>query len=261
MRKLTIIFLFLMVNVWFALGWTPPSPITPPDTIPDAVANMNMGILGGSVPAAGGSVPDILNETWDGAVSCMGGVDTCDNGWTKYEESGTLNADATAPALSGFSGECLNVTSSGSGGGKAIFDLGSAHAITYSRTIFNVDSWSNESGNWLLKMGPDGLASVACGLYLSIDGVGTLELKLMVNDAEVDVTTAISLDTSYRVEIMCNNTAGTWEWYINGASEGSGSDDPSADVQDIELGPIYHNTIDIDIDNFAIDSSAYTGAP
>ena len=52
MRKLTIIFLFLMVNVWFALGWTPPSPITPPDTIPDAVANMNFGILGGNVPAA-----------------------------------------------------------------------------------------------------------------------------------------------------------------------------------------------------------------
>ena len=52
MRKLTIIFLFLMVNVWFALGWTPPSPITPPDTIPDAVANMNFGIVGGSVPAA-----------------------------------------------------------------------------------------------------------------------------------------------------------------------------------------------------------------
>ena len=52
MRKLTIIFLFLMVNVWLALGWTPPSPITPPDTIPDAVANMNMGILSGSVPVA-----------------------------------------------------------------------------------------------------------------------------------------------------------------------------------------------------------------
>ena len=50
MRKLTIIFLFLMVNVWFALGWTPPSPITPPDTIPDAVANMNLGIVGGNVP-------------------------------------------------------------------------------------------------------------------------------------------------------------------------------------------------------------------
>ena len=51
MRKLTIIFLFLAVNVWFALGWTPPSPITPPNTVPDAVANMNMGIIGGSVPA------------------------------------------------------------------------------------------------------------------------------------------------------------------------------------------------------------------
>ena len=56
MRKLTIIFLFLMVNVWFALGWTPPSPITPPDTIPDAVANMNFGILGGNVAAGGGSL-------------------------------------------------------------------------------------------------------------------------------------------------------------------------------------------------------------
>ena len=52
MRKLTIIFLFLAVNVWFALGWTPPSPITPPDTIPDVVANMNFGITGGSVPVA-----------------------------------------------------------------------------------------------------------------------------------------------------------------------------------------------------------------
>ena len=61
MRKLIIIFMFLMINVWFALGWTPPSPITPPDTIPDAIANMNFGIIGGSVPA-GGAATDYTSD-------------------------------------------------------------------------------------------------------------------------------------------------------------------------------------------------------
>ena len=64
MRKLIIIFLFLAVNVWFALGWTPPSPITPPDTIPDAIANMNFGITGGSVPSAPGAATDYTADAY-----------------------------------------------------------------------------------------------------------------------------------------------------------------------------------------------------
>ena len=78
MRKLTIIFLFLMVNVWFALGWAPPSPITPPNTVPDAIANMNFGITGGSVPAApGGTTCSAdVGETADGTGNTQGA------GWT-----------------------------------------------------------------------------------------------------------------------------------------------------------------------------------
>ena len=83
MRKLTIIFLFLMVNVWFALGWTPPSPITPPDTIPDAVANMNFGILGGNVPGGG-------------TTKCVG-IDTDCDSPTSPDQIGTdLNCDTDA---------------------------------------------------------------------------------------------------------------------------------------------------------------------
>ena len=63
-----------MVNVWFALGWTPPSPITPPDTKPDAVANMNFGILGGNVAAVGGgdSVAQVGSTTYWGSEAYSG---------------------------------------------------------------------------------------------------------------------------------------------------------------------------------------------
>ena len=82
MRKLTIIFLFLMVNVWFALGWTPPSPITPPDTIPDAIARMNVGILGGNVPV-GGDPCSTCNSNTDGRILEHAGLDgSTDAAWS-----------------------------------------------------------------------------------------------------------------------------------------------------------------------------------
>ena len=91
MRKLTIIFLFQAVNVWFALGWTPPSPITPPDTIPDAIANMNFGITGGSVPAAGAPACETADQSQE-----VTGSDTLTSGMSGYEYmSGRIDIDGT----------------------------------------------------------------------------------------------------------------------------------------------------------------------
>jgi len=86
MRKLTIIFLFLAVNVWFALGWTPPSPITPPNTVPDAVANMNMGIIAGSVPAGAPS-----GANCDSEVALAGNV-AVESGTVNFATSGRWHA-------------------------------------------------------------------------------------------------------------------------------------------------------------------------
>ena len=89
-----------MVNVWFALGWTPPSPITPPDTIPEAVANMNLGIVGGNVPVApgGDTCPgdDGLLFSWHGE-----NVDVAEGtpaGCATGAGDGTADANST-PAL------------------------------------------------------------------------------------------------------------------------------------------------------------------
>ena len=52
MRKYIIIGLFLAVNIAFAAYNPPPSTFPKIAQVPEAVANMNFGILGGSVPAA-----------------------------------------------------------------------------------------------------------------------------------------------------------------------------------------------------------------
>ena len=101
MRKLTIIFLFLMVNVWFALGWTPPSPITPPDTIPDAIARMNVGILGGSAAPASAPAKLWATEAFDFSTD----IDEDEN-WNVFTNGDEtyLEADGakvTLPAVAG----------------------------------------------------------------------------------------------------------------------------------------------------------------
>ena len=52
MRKYIIIGLFLAVNIAFAAYNPPPSTFPKMVQVPEAVANMSLGILGGSVPAA-----------------------------------------------------------------------------------------------------------------------------------------------------------------------------------------------------------------
>ena len=111
MRKLTIKFLFLMVNVWFALGWTPPSPITPPDTIPDAIARMNVGILGGSgtvTPGGSETLSFVAEQNGSGTGSS-----------TTIATSGTLNVASGDTLIVGVGfdnpdGHTVTVTDGGS---------------------------------------------------------------------------------------------------------------------------------------------------
>jgi len=148
MRKLTIIFLFLMVNVWFALGWTPPSPITPPDTIPDAVANMNFGILGGNVPAGEApATPDLFYESfgtdsdeYDHTMPC--GDPVC---WTEDQGAGnTVNADYAT----GFAGAALEIdmaATTTNANSQAFFS--EISAVHYIQLRFKVIDW-DKAATW-----------------------------------------------------------------------------------------------------------------
>ena len=138
MRKLIIKIMFLAVNDWFALGWTPPSPITPPNTVPDAVANMNFGVIAGGAPADGAActpandsvlVDDSVGDntiyaadTYKATKFSLGSttnltefkVDICDNNVDTGSLTASIRTDnGGEPSASDISGTTKNVAMTG----------------------------------------------------------------------------------------------------------------------------------------------------
>ena len=140
MRKLIIIFMFLAVNVWFALGWTPPSPITPPDTIPDDIANMNFGITGGSVPVApGGSTVDNCPDA------------TYDFAWTGDNTAGVLYGcldNGTSTVLGEGGVGALGQTAASTGAGYGLTGNG-AETTEHDNICFAIDEATTTGTIWL----------------------------------------------------------------------------------------------------------------
>ena len=269
MRKLTIIFLFLAVNVWFALGWTPPSPITPPDTIPDAIANMNFGITGGSVPAgapAGDTyeVGELFSERFGTT-----GADGWDNTPTSTDESGTFNSDPddqTALGVTGFVSDLWDVEVAAESNYVANHDLGAAYSTVYGRFYIYVDSetYGNSTYEEILGLTQNGglMADGASGAFLTIkfaqNGSGDLILILVFSgDSSIGSGSneyTISIDTPYRVEFYYNNGGAgtsTITWWVDDVSAGN-PETPTqigtrtnttlSDVQDLLIGLSYNGS-------------------
>ena len=101
MRKYIIIGLFLAVNIAFAAYNPPPSTFPKMVQVPEAVANMNVGILGGSVPAAAGGY------SCTGALTIAAGEreefdfgtgDFCTSDMAETDNSAAVNTyDSTSP--------------------------------------------------------------------------------------------------------------------------------------------------------------------
>lgn len=201
--------------------------------------------------------PNILNETFD----TNPGYDDAD--WVESGTGGTINEDFAAPAVTGFSGECLRTYISGAWkGAKATNNIADSATI-YFRTYLYINSENmadtkyrniirfNSAGNQridILKTGSD------------------LQLTFYTNGTLRDTET-ILVQTSYLLEVYLNNTGTTdsWEWKIDGVSKGSGSGSAnlSGDSDSIVLGIITeladNHTIDIYWDNVAVDTTGWIG--
>ena len=201
-----------------------------------------------------------LTETWDGATSCASssGSYTCDNAWTATSGSGVLSFDATAPALTGFSGQSATLTTTGwqeAYGEIAI----TPQSSLYGRVIVNAANIADAARPTVLTLRSSGCSSVVASVKVGYDTVEGYRLYLAVASTEVDYKD-ISANTAYRVEFFIDNVANTWEWRVDGVSEGSGSADPANDAACVRVGG-YGGDLDLDFDNIALSSSGWIGAP
>ena len=224
MRKLTIIFLFLMVNVWFALGWTPPSPITPPDTIPDAVANMNFGITGGSVPAAAPpSIPtatahylfnnDATDETTNHNLTAEAGFTYDDTLKMEGSHAGNFDVD-----------DYVSVAH------HADFDIGATD--DFSASVWIRSTWLGTSVSIFSKTVYD---DTGVGYRLSLEDSDSYNMHLIITQSDGNLTNidtgwtptieifyhvvvAFDYDAENEVTIWVSSSGGTFGDQINGTS-------------------------------------------
>ena len=266
MRKLIIIFMFLMINVWFALGWTPPSPITPPNTVPDAVANMNFGITGGSVPAAPGGeitydVGNIASEHFTGTGTQLTWIPaTIDGTW---EDDDTTLTDSET----GWVGDHLRITNTD--GTQSVnnhtFAGGGVDSV-YFRFYFQLTSetYGDESDEEIFSLGGAGNNEISIDLFVDIGGV--TKLTSWYNngasenyDSGAGILT-ITAGTTYKIEgrLIEGGASDVIEWSVDGTVRGTktGSYWAAGELTTMECSLTYNNAAaTINIDTVDVDST------
>ena len=209
----------------------------------------------GSSGGGGGSY--LLEETWDGVQSCLS-TDSCDSsGWTT-SASDRVNADATAPAVSYFSGEALRVTSVGWNGSQ-VYHTFTTNSEVYVRVAVSIAD-IGDLGHYIAVVWDSSRTNQVIGAKLYTETTPDARLVLFVNNTEVDTKWITDTET-FLLEMYANNTAGTWEWRVNGVSEGSGANDPTYDAGEIMVGPDWGGDYDLYFDNVAVSTSGWIGAP
>jgi hypothetical protein len=247
MKKLTICLIGLALIITLTLS---------------ASARMTTVVIGGAVPAVGGfscsASGDLLEETFDTAS----GYDDAD--WTEGVSSATLDEDLSAPAVTGFNGQCLRAyTGSAWGYARAINGCTDTSAV-YFRTYFYIqanDIPTSTCTRAIIYM--DGTLS-GDRIDLCKDGSNNLYLSLKTDSSERDTSGTISIQTSYLLEIKMDNASNAWEWKLDGASLGSGSSPVATNPCPIRIGVVNSqagdDNLDIYWDNVGVSSSGWLGS-
>lgn len=204
-------------------------------------------VVGQPTAAAPAGDGDLAHDDFAGASSACG--ETADLAWSSC--SAGVNLD-NATAITGMTGDKAYFNHAGFDTSYATYTLGANRSVLYISFDVNVDQLTSGE-NWLVRVKSSG-GSEQTGIYVGVN-TGVYSLQMRVNGyGDVDTKT-ISLDTTYSVCAMFNDTANTWEWWIDSVSEGSGSADPAHVFRDITVGPEWHEAPSIYIDNFDLDSA------
>jgi hypothetical protein len=195
------------------------------------------------------------SENFTGSTSSCG--ETSQQSWTCTGSSNNLDADASG--LGGnFAGHGANFTTTGSQNQSATASLGSAYAQGWIHADIYITSIGGDSSASILRLQDDASGTTFADIKVNKEGA-TLQLVVYVASGTRD-TKNISTGTPYEIDFYISNSAGTWEWYVNDVSEGSGSNDPGFDAAYVRIGPLWLDTINITIDNVQFDTTTRPGS-
>ena len=176
--------------------------------------------------AAGGGGGNLLSETFDGAT---GGYD---NTWTE-SGTGTIDQDETAACGTGtgWATECLefNLTGSQTGASTSAFasQTGDVWVRFRAKITYDLSASSDSEGFVLAAINSSASSLTAGGTALAIykfgGGTPTYEISLRSGNTEKSFTTAPASGETHCYEFWRNSTDDSWEWWIDGASQGSAS--------------------------------------
>jgi len=232
-------------------------------------AKMTVITVGGVTPVADSGFSctsgNVISESFDASGYDLGECGTPPDCWTEAVTSGTVDEDATCPSLDGFDTTCLNTAYTGLySTANTLIEDASEIDVIYMRVYLNVDDENYTDANRpILVFNND--AGIDIANVRLTDSGGQLQLQLWTVDSGIVDTENISVDTSYALEIYLSNSGSdAWEWKLNGSSVGSGSGggyftDSFAQYQlgVEENDPQY--TIDLDWDNFDVDTTGWLG--
>jgi hypothetical protein len=204
-------------------------------------------VVGQPPAAAAPSEGNLAHDDFTGSTSACG--ETADLAWASCSTG--VNLDNTT-SITGMTDHKAYFNHTGWNTSYTTYSLGSNQSVIYISFDINVDALTSGE-NWVVRVKTSG-GSEQTGVYVGYSG--GLYLDIRVNGYGTVDTKTISYDTTYQVCAMFNDTANTWQWWVDSVSEGSGSADPAHVFRDITIGPEWHEAPSIYIDNFDLDSGA-----
>ena len=218
--------------------------------IPIAAFGWGIGLIGGG--GGGGGAPSYLYSTSFEET----GTET---DWTQLQ--GTCDWDSAIPgaAPTGSGSECVDRTSSAA---AEVFSYtyGSDIPISYTRFYMYVTDRLATFGNYIQTRDSSDSADEVT-FYITQGGTVTNILLSMfdnnINDTTMDTWTDFQLNTWYCIEVKYDVTGSSWEWWIDGVSEGSGAltGTLTSGAKIYRLGQPGVDTATVYYDLFAIDDS------
>jgi len=234
------------------------------------IARMNVGIVGGGTPAAGGGASygegNLLSERW-GAQGTW-----AESGDTTY----TITYNDTTNTGTGFDGSQLKITVGTDSMAYVTKDLGGAQSAVYFRFYYLVgaEGYADGNGETIFVLAGNG-ENMGDQTYLQIfiQQVATNQLQLRCAIASgTGITTGtdvynISTGTIYKIEgkVVDDGANGSMEWKVNGSSIGSRAGLAAfgtVAIQDVHVGVSwgggtlthYFDTLDISSTGYLTDT-------
>lgn len=237
---------------------------------PVAGARMNPVMLGGGVVASGGAFScsatgDILEESFDANPGA-------DNSWTNgtIDPGCIADTDYQAPSVLGFNSESLRIyiDSDAYSESSVKWEDSSARSAVYFRAYITVLSTALAEGEqYTILQYANAALTESISFHIKNDATYGLVLRVSSSGGLSTDEIEIAEDTSYLVEFYANNngTSDSFDWKVNGISQGSQSgaildDDFQAIIAGIYLDVWYAAAIDLAFDNIGVSASGWLGS-